>query len=149
VEETAHVSLDTEWITDLIQTDALLAPELSASIPALATALSFRVQLLHEVNTAFSQGYTDAIVDDLLPILYRAKLVKYIQSSSSVRSRQPETDDALLFFYKHLATTLAQQTQTQTLSTQDGQRNGWLRINTILHFFSQPFQAHDTDLILG
>ena len=79
----------------------------------------------------------------MLSIIHQVKLVADIQTSASLRSRNPSTEDGLLFFYKHLGQTLTRQRLLH------GDRAGWMRLRVILLFFSAPFSDDDVDLILG
>ncbi len=134
---------DADWISSLIHSEKPLGPSLSQSIQSLQTALLLRVKLLQELNRAFQAGYTRPLVDDVLGIIWRGHVIRHIQTSSSLRARNKETEDVLLFFYKHLGQTL------NTLDMEHADRAVWSRIKTILHFFSIDFHTQDVDIILG
>jgi hypothetical protein len=67
------------------------------------------------------------------------------QSARAFHSRENETEDALLFFYKNLGQAL----KALTSGPPNSRRETWARAKTILHFFCLDFQPQDCDLILG
>ena len=136
-------SFDDSWIASLIRCPTSLTSSLSSSVRSLQTALLSRVDLLQLLNGAFRSGRTSQLVDDVLPLIHSAHVVADIQTSSSLRSRNPSTEDGLLFFYKHLGQTLSRQRFVH------GDREVWLRLRCVLLFFSVRFCDDDADLILG
>ena len=132
-------SFDDAWIAALVRSPMSLTSSLSSSIAALQTALLSRVDLLTLLNESFRAGHTTQLVDDVLSIIQQAHVVSDIQTSSSLRSRNPHTEDGLLFFYKHLGQTLTRQRFTH------GDRAAWSRLRVILLFLSVRFGEDDVD----
>ena len=163
---------ESDWLARLMTHDQRLSDSIGFSVRFLTSSMTNRIKLLQLINSAFQAGHTQQIVDDLLPLVWNARILKDIHSSNSLRSSNQ--GDALLFFYQHLSQTLGkiniepesvQQTaamasfslaqgSTPTSGALSSSHRGHLRvlysrIRTILRYFSLDASQTDSDIILG
>jgi len=173
-------TFEVDWLAKLMSSEQRLSDSIGFSVRFLTVSMANRVALLRLVNAAFqaeekaesvsgggprSSGESDALVDDVLPLLWRANLIRDMHRSHGLRASNQ--GDALLFFYKTLSAHLSKLSTAPELSSSAALtaslsgasslgslsrtrlRTLFARVQSVLQFFSLDASPSDADLVLG